>query len=577
MEKYGIGYCRVSTNKQAQEGESLDVQEKIERSLAERKGIVLLNVFREAYSGENNNRPIIGEIFDFIKSSDKKIEYLIVRNIDRFTRGGVVAYELLKGEFGKVGVEIIDSTGIIQPKSNTLEHLGMEFNWSKFSPSAIAEMVVADTAQAEKRNILTRTIGSQIQLARDGYHVGYITDGYIIRRTFVANKKKSILVPDPERAHYWTELYAMRANGSYTDQEIVDKINSMGFRTKVRNKWDKAHENIIGTVGGNPLTIKELQQQIGRTIYCGVTTHKWNKRTPIKAKFQGLVSVETFNAANRGKVYIEEQSDGSLDIKYDYHPERVILKRLKNNPLFPFKFLLCPHCKKPFLGSSPSGKSKKGFPTYHCNRGHSYFGVKKSKLENDVANMISQFQLSPAFLKTFELVLINKYRSRQKELAEFSSSVSINISELKIQQSQAIDVLVKTTSEIARKAIEERIEGIEAQIKSAQSQRSEVEITEDDISEFIKFAKYFMEHLKDLLMDSQNQTKQQAFWSLLFDKIPDYDQIVNGTPELSLIFELSDHNSDPKNLIARAVGIEPTLEVLETPVLPLYYARLLDS
>lgn len=74
-------------------------------------------------------------------------------------------------------------------------------------------------------------------------------------------------------------------------------------------------------------------------------------------------------------------------------------------------------------------------------------------------------------------------------------------------------------------------------------------------------------------MDSQNQTKQQAFWGLLFDKIPDYNQIVNGTPELSLIFELSNHNSDPKNLIARDEGIEPPPQVLETRVLPLYESR----
>ena len=30
-----------------------------------------------------------------------------------------------------------------------------------------------------------------------------------------------------------------------------------------------------------------------------------------------------------------------------------------------------------------------------------------------------------------------------------------------------------------------------------------------------------------------------------------------------------------RNVNARAVGIEPTLEVLETPVLPLYDARLI--
>jgi DNA invertase Pin-like site-specific DNA recombinase len=285
MKTYAIGYCRVSTHKQAQEGESLDVQEKIIRSIAKGKGIELLEVFREAFSGKKNDRPVVQEMLKYARTSNKKISHLIVRNIDRLTRGGVMSYEMLKADFEKIGIEIIDSTGIIQSKINVLEHLDIEYEWSKFSPSAITEMVVADTAQTERRNILQRTIGAQIQLARDGYHVGYITDGYIIKRAFIANKKKSVLVPDPDRAHFWIELYNIRASGSFTDQEIVDKINSMGFKTKTRNKWDKAHENIIGTVGGNPLTVKELQQQICRPIYCGVKTHKWTKRKPIKARF----------------------------------------------------------------------------------------------------------------------------------------------------------------------------------------------------------------------------------------------------------------------------------------------------
>ena len=107
----------------------------------------------------------------------------------------------------------------------------------------------------------------------------------------------------------------------------------------------------------------------------------------IRTQYKGLVSVDVFNRANRGQLFIEEQKDGRILIHKDYNPHN--LKRMKDNPLFPFKeVILCPECKKPFLGSSSTGKSGQSFPAYHCARNHKHFRVPKKKFEDNLLAFI---------------------------------------------------------------------------------------------------------------------------------------------------------------------------------------------
>jgi len=552
MTKKAIALCRVSTVKQAQEGESFEDQEKICNNIARSHDAEILRFWREAFSGRKEKRPVIDEIIDYIKKSSIKIDHLIIRGIDRLTRNGVIGYETIKAELSKYGVEIIDSAGIIQPSKNTLEHLGFEYAWSKYYPSGIAEMVMADNSKAEVRNILTRTIGQQIRLTQDGYHIGLSHDGFINKRVKADDgKKKTIQIPDPVRSPYLIEMFNLRASGQFSDEEIVKKINAMGFKTRIRDRWNKNHDKIIGKIGGASLTIKQLQTLIKKPIYCGIKIHKWTKYRPIKAQFDGLVSIELFNRANRGKIYVKELFGGQYEVSHNHYPERTTQKRLKNNPLFPFKFILCPKCKKPFLGSSPSGKSKKGFPTYHCARKHEYIGFSKKLFEETIKNYISRLKFKTVLLDQLEDAFINTYRKKQKELMVFSSRISKNISELKSEQAMLVETLISTKSEVAKREIEKKIDELENQILNAQTKRNETEVTERDIKEFISFGKYLMEHPAELLLDSKNMLAQRALFGLAFEEMPTYADFLNGTPKLSLIFELSRQSENSKKLMAQ--------------------------
>jgi hypothetical protein len=545
-----VAYLRVSSTKQFQQGESIEDQRRICINVAKLNNLGIIPAdkpFYDVYSGRKEKRPGYEDLKRFAKKHPS-VKYCIIRGIDRFTRSGAFVYELMKKELGSLNIQLIDGNGIIQPEKNTLEHLGVEYSWSRYSPSKASELMEAHRGEREVTDILTRTIGAEIVLTREGYHVGPPRDGYLNDTMIVNGKKKPIEKADKDRAHFFTKMYELRASGSFSDQEIVDQINAMGFRSKKRNKWSKDKKDIIGTTGGLPLTVKRLQKIISSPIYCGISNGRWVPE-PIKTKYPGLVSIPLFNRANKGKVFIEEHRGGKIKIHKDYNPHAK--RRTQDNPLFPYKsVIMCPLCEKPFLGSSSRGKSGKKFPFYHCSRNHKYYGVSKKEFEETLANFIVNLKYKEGFLKSFKATLINKYREKEKELGQFSLESSKTINDLETKKLQKIEAFTATKSEIIRDELEKQIEELQNQISSAQEERNKLEIEEKDIHKFIKYVKYLMEHPKEMLLKQRNSAILRALFGLVFDELPTYTEIANGTPKLSLVYKLSEEFETGKSLIA---------------------------
>ncbi len=546
-------YCRISSAKQAQQGESIGDQEKICLSIAERNTFKVLKVFKEQFSGRKDDRPVIDDIFSFIKKSSQKVNILIFRAIDRFTRGGTLGYENLKKRLADYGVELIDSNGIIQPSKNTLEHLGIEYDWSITRPSEITELVMAQQGKNEVNQILTRMIGAEINLVREGYKIRPANDGFINSKKFVDGKKKVIQIPDPNRADFFIKIFDMSA--THTDQEIVDYVNAMGYRSKKQIRWSKSKDKIIGSRGGIKLTVKQLQKIRQRPIYCGVNTEKWLV-DPIRTQYKGLVSIDCFNKANKGKVFVEEKKDGSIGIHKDYNPHK--LKRMKDNPIFPHKeVVLCPVCHKPFLGSTPKGKSKKGFPTYHCARNHGYYGVNKNEFEKQLTSFVSKLKYeNKDFIKSLEVTLMNKYLEKEKEIGEFSVKVGATVAELESEKKQKIEAYTSTGNEIIRAELEKQINDIHQKIEKTREQRNGLEIQENDIHSFVRYVKELMEHPVEMLVKQDDIHALKGLFSIVFDELPTYEEIVNGTPKLSLVYKLSEEFETNKSLSVTPRRIE---------------------
>lgn len=566
-----VAYLRVSSSKQFQNGESILDQNNICINVAKARNLRIIpndKPFFDVFSGRKETRPSYEDLKEFVKKN-RNVKYCIIRGIDRFTRSGTLVYETMKNELESLGVQLIDSYGVIQPSKNTLEHLGIEYDWSRIRPSEITELVMAQQGKSEVNQILTRTIGAEIALVRAGYHIGPPREGYINAKMFVDGRKKPIQEADPKYAPFFIKMFELRALGIYTDKEIVDQINAMGYRSRIRNSWAKNKERVIGSTGGMKLNIKHFQHIIANTIYCGINTQKWLS-TPIKTQYSGLVSVSTFNKANKGAKFIEEKADGNITIHKNFNPHS--LKRIKDNPLFPFKsVILCPACEKPFLGSVSKGKSGQGFPAYHCSRGHKQYGVSKKEFEKQIALFINNLKYKADFFKSFEATLINKYREKEKEIGEFSLKANNNVVDLEKEKLQKIDAFTNTQNQTIRATLEKQIEEIQKQITGAQGERNKLEVKENDIHDFVKYAKYLMEHHEEMLLKQKNFTTLRALFGLVFDKLPTYSEIVNGTPKLSLGYKLSEEFTNEKDLTAGPRGIEPRSSLLEREILPLNY------
>lgn len=104
-----FGYARVSTNGQARDGNSLEVQINSLREAGAEK------IFSDVFSGSKNDRPELDKLLNIIQSGDT----LIITKLDRIARSLVQGIQLIES-LGDRGV-IIDvlNMGIIDSSSPT--------------------------------------------------------------------------------------------------------------------------------------------------------------------------------------------------------------------------------------------------------------------------------------------------------------------------------------------------------------------------------------------------------------------------------------------------------------------------
>ena len=206
----------------------------------------------------------------------------------------------------------------------------------------------------------------------------------------------------------------------------------------------------------------------------------------------------------------------------------------------------------------------------HCARGHKYYGINKKKFEEVLTELIVKLQCKDiGFVKSFEATLINKYEEKESELGKTSLKTTDNIADLETEKLQKINAFSETQNKTIRATLEKQIEEIQKKITNAQEQNDKLKVDKNDIHAFIKRVKYLMEHHEKMLIEQRNFTVLRALFGLVFDSLPTYMQIVNGTPNLSLVYKLSDEFKDTKSFVAGDEGIEPPTAVLETEVIPL--------
>ena len=560
--KNAIAAIRVSSVKQGTEGDSpLAQQEQMER-FAESRGLVIKKFFVFLESASKDQQPM-QQAIDYCKDPENDIQLFIIKSIDRFTRGGSYSYDFLKMQLDGCNVGLVDIYGVIgSQKVNTLEHLGVEYKWSTYSPTKKAEILEAERAKDEIRDIMSRMIGAQIRYARMGYWVRRPLYGFDNEHIETSDGKRCILRPNSEEAPYVKKIFELRAQGTMDDDQIIEEMNRLGYRTRVRLVRDRDDRSrIIERIGGELLSLKVLWSILENPVYAGINPEKWTQGQPVKCKFDGLVSIELFNRANRGKTVISEV-DGKLTIHRRQPPEHLLKKGVKNAE-FPYKrVVMCPQCDKPLLGSASRGRHGKYFPAYHCDqRGHK-FRVKKRDFDQTVVEFVQSIQIAPKFVEMLSSSVLSEWEERQAALHTDELHIDAKIKELRTQIQLAVDKIKFLSSDIAIKYMEEEIVKLEVEISGLMVEKEKQVAKEPpNVNKILALVKYFLEHLDYLLLQQRDPVIRAKFFGLLFNRLPNYEDLISGTPDFAPVIELNQlfqqRKLIPSRLMVGAEGFEP--------------------
>jgi site-specific DNA recombinase len=568
----GVLAVRVSTPGQGIDGDSPDAQIEQGERYAPLHNIKIIKTLTYLESASKAIQPM-QNVVDYAIDPKNGIDVVIVKSIDRFTRGGSTVYDQLKMQLGPHDVDLVDIYGVINnTKVNTLEHLGMQYGWSVYTPSRKTELLEAERAKDEVRDILSRMIGSEIRYTQLGYWMRKAPYGMLSEKVETTNGKRVVLREHPEEGPIIKKMYELRAQGTMSDDQIAEEMNRMGYKSAIkflRSQEDRTR--IIATSGGKQMTGKLLRVYVKKTIYAGVNCEKWTGGKPVKCRFNGLITVELFNKANRGKISItpDEADPDHPIVGRAQKLEKFVKKNLYNGD-FPYrKVVMCPTCRHPLLGSASRGRLGKYYPAYHCsNHGH-YFRVPKPEFDATVDDFASRVIVSPERVDELTDAVLTVWKKRQGQLQQDVDYSAKRRQELETQIKVIVDKMKLISSATAIKYMEEDLMALEQQITKLDTQKEEKAAKEIlNMPEILMYVNYFMKHIKDLLLDHCNPiTKAQCF-GVIFDEVASYEEISNRSAQISQIpgvNELFKLATNDKISMVRMRGLEPPRLAALTP------------
>jgi DNA invertase Pin-like site-specific DNA recombinase len=208
-----VGYVRVSTDKQAERGISLEAQAEKIRAMALVQGADLFDIIVESgESAKSLNRPGMARLLALVDGG--KVKAVIVAKLDRLTRSVKDLCELLE-RFERRGVALV----------SVAESLDT-------GPAAgrLVLKIMAAVSQWEREAIGERTRDALRHKRNQGERVGNIAFG-----SRLAGDGQH-LEPDPAEQAALAEIRRLRGEGE-TLRGIAEALNNRAFRTRRGTAW----------------------------------------------------------------------------------------------------------------------------------------------------------------------------------------------------------------------------------------------------------------------------------------------------------------------------------------------------
>jgi DNA invertase Pin-like site-specific DNA recombinase len=208
-----IGYVRVSTDRQAEQGVSLEAQEAKIRAMATVQSAELLDVIVDGgESAKSLNRPGLQRLLELINAG--KVDAVIVAKLDRLTRSVKDLCGLLE-LFEKRKVALISVAESLDTGS---------------AAGRLVITIMAAVSQWEREAIGERTRDALRHKRGKGERVGNIEFGYRLAADGVH------VEPDPAEQASLAAIRSLRLGG-HSLRAVAGALNNSGHRTRRGTQW----------------------------------------------------------------------------------------------------------------------------------------------------------------------------------------------------------------------------------------------------------------------------------------------------------------------------------------------------
>lgn len=213
-------YLRVSTDKQAEFGQSLDAQEAELRRYCHERGWNITRVYVDGgFSGKDTERPQYQEMIARIKRGG--IDAIVVSKLDRLTRSIRNLCELNEDVLRELGVNLV----CVRDGINTFEF-----------GSTLLMHLLAVIGQIERENTASRVSAAIRHIHDQGGHYGKVPFGKALA-PHPTNPKLKVLVDCPETGPWLKQINDWYAEGKYTT-EIARRLNEAGVKPRYAERWN---------------------------------------------------------------------------------------------------------------------------------------------------------------------------------------------------------------------------------------------------------------------------------------------------------------------------------------------------
>lgn len=436
-----LGYCRVSTDDQADKGLSLDYQETQCREQALKDGYENIIIIRdEGKSGTSIiKRKGIQKVIEL--SKNKEISTFYVTNSDRLARN-TLDHSFLRNIFRENNVK--------------LKYLNGQSSGDD-AGSIMADNMFASVNQYHSDLTREKTQQATNTKAQAGYLPTHAPTGYINTTNPDKNCEKvakKIIIPNPETGQLVTETFKLYATGQYNVYELNDLMNKKGL---VSNTGKKLSPSMVYAMLRNRLYLGEIH---------------WKEIHVKEGKHKPLVDYKTFDQVQ--SVLNERTGNRCKRRKYFW---------LLNGYIF------CPIHNRRYTAEWHLNKSR---AYYHCpiGGGCSKY-IEKSDLEEQVANKFKNIEFDSEIIELIIKKVEEIFRERKynydKKYRGFLNQKNAWNAKLKTAENRLLDNTIEGEDYLRiKKEIIEAINKLNSSINNLERTK---EVNIDVLSEILLFTK----------------------------------------------------------------------------------------